>query len=388
MRVWDACRFTWYEIKEAREIQYAHAGGRRIESPTFFTLGNAFKTLWDQTDWLRKHSYTILRYTLRYQADAWKAFFEGRAGYPKWKHRYSDPSFTIPENIRIRDGKLAVPKVGWLSIRRRGGNPYPSGRPIKAVIRRIGRRWEAVVCYEVPAPQPNDNGRIIGVDRNAGQVADSDGEVHRMPDLALLETNLKRHQRGLAKKRKGSRRRARQRMRVQRAHRRLANARKNWQHHVSSRIAAKAQTVVIEKLNTRGMTKSARGTTDRPGTNVRQKAGLNRVILHTGWAALKQMLEYKAAERIEVPAAYTSQTCSGCGIIDPHSRRSQSQFQCVACGHAQNADLNAARNIRASGTGATARRGALAAATPATPELDAMVPRHDRLSVPPLIDSA
>ena len=127
--IWDACRFTWNEIKEAREIQYSHACGRRIESPTFFTLGTAFKTLWDQTDWLRKHSYTIVRYTLRYQADAWKAFFEGRAGYPKWKHRYSDPSFTIPENIRIRDGKLAVPKVGWLSIRRRGGNPYPAGRP-------------------------------------------------------------------------------------------------------------------------------------------------------------------------------------------------------------------------------------------------------------------
>ena len=124
----DACRFAWNEIKEAREIQYEHACGRKIESPTFFTLGTAFKTLWDQTEWLRKHSYTIVRDTLHYQADAWTAFFEGRAGYPKWKHRYSNPSFTIPENIRIRDSKLAVPKVGWLSIRRRGGNPYPAGQ--------------------------------------------------------------------------------------------------------------------------------------------------------------------------------------------------------------------------------------------------------------------
>ena len=107
---------------------------------------------------------------------------------------------------------------------------------------------------------------------------------------------------------------------------------------------------------------------------------MNRAILHTGWAALKQMLEYKAAEVIEVPAGYTSQTCSGCGIIDPRSRRSQSKFQCVACGHAQNADLNAARNILASGTGAAARRGALAAATPATREMDTMVPRHYRKS--------
>ena len=235
------------------------------------------------------------------------------------------------------------------------------------------------MCYEVPAPQQNDNGRIIGVDRNAGQVADSDGEIHRMPDLALLETKRKRHQRGLAKKRKGSRRRARQRMRVQRAQRRLANVRKNWQHNVSRRIAAKAQTVVIEKLNTRGMTKSAKGTTDKPGTNVRQKAGLNRVILHTGWAALGQMLNYKAADVIEVSAAYTSQTCSACGAIDADSRRSQSEFKCVACGHAQNADLNAARNIRASGTGATARREAFGMPTSMTREMGTMGPRHHRM---------
>ena len=104
----------------------------------------------------------------------------------------------------------------------------------------------------------------------------------------------------------------------------------------------------------------------------------NRVILHTGWAALKQMLEYKAAELIEGPAGYTSQTCSGCGIIDPQSRRSQSKFRCVACGRAQNADLNAARDIRALATGAAARREA-SAATPATREMDTMVPRHYRL---------
>ena len=109
--IWGACPFTWNEIKEAREIQYEHARGRKIESPTFFTLGTAFKTLWDQTDWLRKHSHTIVRYTLCCQAEAWKTFFEGRAGSPKWKHRYSDPSFSIPENICIRDGKLTVRKV-------------------------------------------------------------------------------------------------------------------------------------------------------------------------------------------------------------------------------------------------------------------------------------
>ncbi len=106
---------------------------------------------------------------------------------------------------------------------------------------------------------------------------------------------------------------------------------------------------------------------------------MNRVIPHAGWAALGRMLNYKAAEVIEVSAACTSQTCSACGAIDADSRRSQSEFKCVACGHAQNADLNAARNIRASGTGATARREAFGMPTSMTREMEPMGPRHYRI---------
>ena len=109
-----------------------------------------------------------------------------------------------------------------------------------------------------------------------------------------------------------------------RAARRLANARKAWQHRVTRKLSDKAGTVVIERLNTRGMTRSARGTAEAPGTNVRAKAGLNREILNTGWAAMEQMLSYKAVELVRVPAAYTSQTCSACGVVDPDSRRTQS----------------------------------------------------------------
>ena len=82
------------------------------------------------------------------------------------------------------------------------------------------------------------------------------------------------------------------------------------------------------------------------------------------------MLEYRAKELIAVNPAYTSRTCSACGAVEPGSRRSQAEFRCVACGHAQNADINAARNILASGTGATARRGAFTSVTPATREMD------------------
>ncbi len=133
------------------------------------------------------------------------------------------------------------------------------------------------------------------------------------------------------------------------------------------------------------MTKSAKGTVEEPGVNVPQKSGLNRVILNTGWTALKTMMEYKCATVITVPAQYTSRTCHECGAVDKRSRRTREDFTCTACGHAAHADVNAARNIldralgagsgddEASGIGASARRGALASATSTTREISARV---------------
>ena len=118
------------------------------------------------------------------------------------------------------------------------------------------------------------------------------------------------------------------------------------------------------------MTASAKGTAEAPGRNVRAKAGLNRSILASGWAGLASKLDYKAAELIEVDPAYTSQTCHECGQVAKESRRSQSKFECVGCGHQGNADVNAALNVKARGTGASGRRGAWASAPPMNRQQD------------------
>ena len=145
---------------------------------------------------------------------------------------------------------------------------------------------------------------------------------------------------------------------------RTATARRSWQYHVSKTHCGEGgDDRALGSVHTRGMTASARGTVDHPGTKVRRKAVLNRAIPHSGWAALNQILDYRAAEGIEVPAAHASQTCS---FIDASSHRWQASFVCVACGFALNAD----RNILASGTGATAWRGASPTGTPETRETD------------------
>jgi transposase len=118
------------------------------------------------------------------------------------------------------------------------------------------------------------------------------------------------------------------------------------------------------------MTRSARGTVAEPGRNVAQKSGLNRGILASGWGRLVARLEHKAPGRvIKVNPRYTSQTCNACSHTARESRENQALFRCVACGHAANADVNAARNIADSAAGrAVAARGGSGLPEPANRE--------------------
>ena len=122
--------------------------------------------------------------------------------------------------------------------------------------------------------------------------------------------------------------------------------RENDAHQHSRKLSDTAHTVVLEDLNTKAMTRSAKGTVEEPGQNVKQKAGLNREILKSNRGRTERMLDYKAGQVVNVDTAYTSQTCA-------------------ACGHTANADRNAAQNIlardlallpKARGIGASARR--------------------------------
>ena len=359
-----ACRYVWNRaLGENRDAMQAYRDGKGEKpSVSFFSLGKWFTQLRHETPWLMDLPANPIKYTLKRQADAWQACFRD-GGFPRFKSRRGDDSVTLPSGtVLIRDGKLHFPKIGPMVLRRRGGNPYPEGEPVQVIVKRCLGKWHATVCYAVPATDVPDNGLALGVDMNVGQIAISTGDILRAPDVSRLEARRRRYQRMMARRCKGSKRRAVARDRAGKTARRIANIRHNWHHHVSRQLADSAGLVCIEDLRPKAMTASAKGTAVCPGRNVRQKAGLNRSILATGWGQLRRMLEYKAAEVRSVLPAYTSQTCNACGVIDAASRKSQSVFECAHCGWAGNADVNAALNILASGTGATGRRGALALA--------------------------
>ncbi len=141
---------------------------------------------------------------------------------------------------------------------------------------------------------------------------------------------------------------------------RESDRRKNWVEQTTTDLARRFDVIGVEDLRIRSMTKSARGTREAPGRNVRQKAGLSRAILAQGWGLLVQRLEHKAPGRVEkINPAYTSQTCSSCGHVASENRESQAVFRCAACRHEANADVNAAINIAriaAAGRAVSARR--------------------------------
>ena len=168
---------------------------------------------------------------------------------------------------------------------------------------------------------------------------------------------MRRLERKLARAKRGSNRRARVKHAIARLRARESDRRTDWAEKLSTDLARRFDMIRVENLHVRGMTRSAKGTREAPGRNVRAKAGLNRGILRSGWGLLARRLEDKAPGRVEkITPYFTSQRCSACGQVDRKSRESQAVFRCTACGYACHADVNAARNI-AAGHAVTARGG-------------------------------
>lgn len=259
----------------------------------------------------------------------------------------------VRQDNRARSSVL-VPKVGWVSFKR--SRALACWKSYRITRDRAGRWHIAFAVIPDPIPAPG-TGEVVGVDRGVTiAVVLSTGEMTSPAGLSPKEAErLLRLQRRLARARRGSNRRRKAKTLIGGLKAREVDRRKDWVEKTSTDLARRFDVIWVENLNVKGMTRSARGTIEKPGRNVAQKAGLNRGILKSGWALLVTRLEQKAPGRVEkVNPAYTSQTCNACKHIASRSRKSQATFVCVACGLQANADVNAARNI-AAGHAVTAR---------------------------------
>jgi transposase len=314
--------------------------------------------------WLAEGSVIVQQQAIRDHGQAMANYLRRLHGRPSWRKAGRNEGFRVVaigssdvRRLSRHVGEVRVPKAGW--VRFRWSRQIPAGARSYRVTRDQGGRWHvafAVIPEPIPAP---GNGIVGGLDRGVTvSVALSTGELLNAPRLSpRRQRRLVMLQRKLSRARCGSARRARVKAAVARLKAREGDGRKDWAEKTSTDLARRFDVIYVEDLNIRAMTRSARGAATGPRRSARQKAGLNRGILASGWGMLARRLEDKAPGRVsKVHPAFTSQRCSACGHIAAGSRKSQALFRCVACGYTLNADVNAARNI-AAGHAVTARGG-------------------------------
>ena len=357
-------RFVWNLAVE--QHQYWRPG--RKKAPGYLEQCRQLTAARAEHPWLAAGSQTVQQQALRDFAQAMAAFFDktNPASKPSWRKAGRNEGFRIVgrrggqwdvRRLSRRVGEVRVPKVGWVRFRWSRAVP-PGVKSYRVTMDRAGRWHVAFAAVPEPIPAPG-NGKVVGVDRGVVIAAAlSTGELLRMPSLTDRERKrLLRMKRKLARARRGSNRRTRVRLGIARLKARESDRRKDWVEKTSTDLARRFDFIRVENLKIQNMTRSARGTFKAPGRRVRQKAGLNRGILASGWGLLVRRLETKATSRVEkVNPAFSSQRCSACGHVDAKSRESQARFVCTACRFACNADVNAARNI-AAGHAVTARGG-------------------------------
>ncbi|ORV58225.1 transposase [Mycobacterium fragae] len=344
-------RFVWNLAVEQHQLWQP---GRR--APGYNTQCAQLTEIRAEYDWLAAGSQTVQQQALRDFTHAMRNFFAGTHRRPSWRKAGVHEGFRQVgvkprhiEKVNRRYGRVWVPKVGW--VRFRSTRAIPAGvKSYRITCDRAGRWHVAFAHIPDPIPGPAD-GSVVGIDRGVAiSAALSTGELLHAPGLTPGErTRLRRLQQRLARAQRGSNRRQRTKLAIARLKAREADRRRDWVEKTTTDLARRFDTIRVEDLDVKAMTRSARGTVEQPGVGVAQKRGLNRAISLQGWGGLVARLDHKAAGRIQrVPAAYTSQRCSACGHIAPENRKSQAVFACVACRAGPcHADVNAARNIAA-----------------------------------------
>ncbi len=310
-----------------------------------------------ETPWLSDAPIHPLQQTLKDLERAYANFFLKRADFPRFKKKGQSDSFRYPDPKQIKldqgNGRLFLPKLGWLRMR--------LSRDVLGTVKNVtvsaaGGKWFVSIQTEREVEQPvHPATSIIGIDVGITRFATlSDGRhIEPLNTFRKHQQRLARYQRAMSRKTKFSSNWKKAKARVQKIHARIAHVRKDFLHKTTTTISKNHAMVCIEDLQVRNMSRSAAGSSDQPGRNVKAKSGLNKSILDQGWFEFRRQLEYKqvwlGGDVLAVPARNTSRTCPACGHVSAENRQTQAKFACVECGYENNADLVGAINVLRAG---------------------------------------
>ncbi|MFS8818949.1 transposase [Synechococcus sp. W60.1] len=345
-----SCRFVYNKALALQKERY-ECGEKKLGYAELCKLLTEWRNS-TETAWLGDAPVHPLQQALQDLERAYANFFAKRAGFPKFKKKGRHDSFRYPDPKQIKldqtNSRIFLPKLGWLR--------YRNSRKVLGTVKNVTvsqscGKWFVSIQTEREVEQPIPTGGAVGVDMGITRFATlSDGSFYApLNSFKRHEARLRKAQQALSRKVKFSNNWKKAKARVQRIYSRIANARRDFLHKVSTAICKSHAIVCIEDLQVRNMSKSAAGTADAPGKNVRAKSGLNKSILDQGWYEFRRQLDYKLAWKggrlIVVPPQNTSRTCPCCGYVSADNRPTQARFKCAECGFEGNADVVGAINI-------------------------------------------
>lgn len=349
-----SCRFVFNKALALQSERYARGEQK-------FGYAGLCKQLTEwrntpQTDWLADAPVHPLQQSLKDLERAYTNFFAKKANFPRFKKKGKSDSFRYPDPKQIKldqaHSRIFLPKLGWLR--------YRNSRDVLGELKNVtvsckNGRWFVSIQTEREVEQAVAQGNAVGIDMGIARFATlSDGTFYApLNSFKRHEQALRKAQQAVSRKKKFSNNWKKAKVRVQRIHAQIVNARMDFLHKTSNSISKNHAMVCMEDLQVRNMSRSASGTIETPGKNVRAKSGLNKSILDQGWSEFRRQLEYKlawqGAQLIVVPPQNTSRTCPNCGHVDRENRRTQTRFECVKCGFEENADVVGAINILRAG---------------------------------------
>lgn len=341
-----SCRFVFNKALAMQKANYV----AMAKELTAWRNGN-------ETPWLKDAPVHPLQHALKDLERAYKNFFAKRAAFPKFKKKGQRDSFRYPDPKQIKldqaNSRIFLPKLGWLRYR---NSRDVLGKVKNATVSQSGGTWFVSIQTEREVERPTHaSSSAIGIYMGIARFATlSDGSYLKpFNSFKRHETALRKAQQAMSRKVKFSNNWKKAKARIQRIHSRIGNTRRDYLHKATTTISQNHAMVCIEDLQVRNMSKSAAGSTEQPGKNVRAKSGLNKSILDQGWFEFRRQLDYKLAWNgdylIAVPPQNTSRTCPACGHVSKDNRRTQAQFECVQCGFEENADRVGAINVLRAG---------------------------------------
>src|SRR5260370_12681235 len=345
-RMFGCCRYVYnWALRQRTDAYYQH-GQHLYYEGTAQRLTVLKKH--DDHQWLNEVSSVPLQQALRHLDKAFRNFYEGRAGYPKFHKKHGEQAATYAASAFTWDGTLLTLAKMNAPLDIHWSRPLPHGcKPTTVTVSKdtAHRYFVSILLEEDIKPLPVVN-KQVGLDLGLkSMVITSDGQTYGNPKyFARDEKKLAQAQRRLAKKQKGSKNRAKARRKVARIHTRIADRRRDYQHKLSTRIIHENQVVCVESLAV---------------NNIVKNHSLAKAISDVGWGEFVRQLEYKAAwygrMLVKIDKFYpSSKRCFDCGhVLDPLDLSIRT-WTCPGCGTVHDRDINAARNVLAAGQAVTA----------------------------------